>query len=148
MLGRGVRLQTEPEPDHPSPTYIAAANDAAKRIAERLGGVPQSSITEALANIPGTAHILGGAVIGKDEQHGVIDRDCRAYHYRNLVVCDGAPSLTITALAEHAMSTVPPKPGAEPAPPTELLHRTPRPQAAVIPGDILAERAAGLRGED
>jgi cholesterol oxidase len=47
---------------------------------------------------------------------GCTDRDGRAFGYRNLIVCDGAilpanpgvnPSLTITALAEQVMSTVP-----------------------------------------
>ena len=33
---------------------------------ERTGGIAQSSLIEALANIPTTAHILGGAVIGAD----------------------------------------------------------------------------------
>ncbi|CAN5222239.1 GMC family oxidoreductase [soil metagenome] len=153
FFGRGVRLQTEPDPENPSPTYIEAANDAAKRIAERLGGVPQSSITEALANIPATAHILGGAVIGADEHSGVVDRDCRAFEYENLIVCDGAavpanpgvnPSLTITALAEHAMSKVEPKPGATPADPIPLSHPLPGSQTAVVPDDQAAEREAGI----
>ena len=73
---------------------------------------------EALANIPTTAHILGGAVIGGDAEHGVIDSDHRVFGYENLIVCDGAavpanvgvnPSLTITAMAERAMSKVPAK---------------------------------------
>ena len=67
-------------------------------------------------NIPITAHILGGAVIGRDPEHGVVDADQRVFGYENLLVCDGAavpanvgvnPSLTITALAEHAMSRIP-----------------------------------------
>jgi cholesterol oxidase len=67
-------------------------------------------------NTPSTAHILGGAVIGADPSTGVIDRDHRVFGYENLLVCDGAavpanvgvnPSLTITALAERAMSRVP-----------------------------------------
>ena len=77
---------------------------------------------ESTLNIPTTAHILGGAVIGADPQSGVVDADCRAFGYENLIVCDGAavpanpgvnPSLTITALAERAMSRVPPKPDAD-----------------------------------
>ena len=54
------------------------------------------------------------------------------FGYENLLVCDGAaipanvgvnPSLTITALAEHAMSHVPPAPAAPqaPAPGAEAL---------------------------
>ena len=72
---------------------------------------------EALANIPSTAHVLGGAAIGADRRAGVVDARQRVFGYENLLVCDGAavpanvgvnPSLTITAMAEHAMSHVPP----------------------------------------
>ncbi len=115
-LGRGVRLQTEQDPERPNPTYIPAAGAAADWFAERMGGIPQSSLTESVLNIPTTAHILGGAVIGADPEHGVVDRRNRVFGYENLMVCDGAaipanpgvnPSLTITALAEHAMALVP-----------------------------------------
>jgi cholesterol oxidase len=73
---------------------------------------------EALLSIPTTAHILGGAVIGRDPQTGVVDRDHRVFGCQNLLVWDGAaapanigvnPSLTITALAERAMTTIPAK---------------------------------------
>ena len=88
-LRPGVRLQTEQDPDNPNPTYIAAANDAAERLAEQVGGNAQSSIFEALANIPTTAHILGGAVIGADPEHGVVDADGRVFGYENMLVSDG-----------------------------------------------------------
>ena len=74
-------------------------------------------ILEAVANIPTTAHILGGAVIGRDAASGVVDRHNRVFGYRNLLVCDGSampanpgvnPSLTITAITEHAMSQIAP----------------------------------------
>ncbi len=115
-LGRGVRLQTEQDPERPNPTFIPAAEHAARWFADRTGGVPQSGLTESSLNIPTTAHILGGAVIGADERSGVVDSRNRAFGYTNLLVCDGAavpanpgvnPSLTITALAERAMSFVP-----------------------------------------
>jgi cholesterol oxidase len=111
-----VWLQTEQDPEKPNPTFIPGANDAAEWIAERTGGVAQSSVMEALMNIPSTAHILGGAVIGHSPEDGVVDARQRVFGYENLLVCDGAavpanvgvnPSLTITALAEHAMSEVP-----------------------------------------
>lgn len=117
-FGRGVRLTTAQDPEKPNPTYIDAANRAAAWLAERTGGSAQSMLLEALANIPTTAHILGGAVIGRDEDSGVIDRNHRVYGYRNLLVCDGSavpanpgvnPSLTITAMAEHAMAAIPAK---------------------------------------
>jgi cholesterol oxidase len=81
-----------------------------------MGGIAQSNVGEALFNTPATAHILGGAVIGADPEQGVVDRDQRVFGYERLLVCDGSivpanpgvnPSLTITALAEHAMAAVP-----------------------------------------
>jgi cholesterol oxidase len=113
-----VKLQTEQDPAKPIPTFIPIANQAAEWFADRTGGVAQSSFAEAAFNIPTTAHILGGAVIGADPDSGVVDRDQRVFGYENLLVCDGAavpanpgvnPSLTITALAERAMSRIPAK---------------------------------------
>ncbi len=127
-----VRLQTEQDPEKPMPTFIPAANAAAEWLAKRTGGVAQSSTTEALMNIPTTAHILGGAVIGHGPEDGVVDAGQRVFGYENLLVCDGAavpanvgvnPSLTITALAEHAMSEIPPK-GEETAPHRPEAART------------------------
>lgn len=126
-----VRLQTEQDPDRPNPTFIPVANEAAEWLAKRTGGIAQSSVMEALLNIPSTAHILGGAVIASDPDRGVVDADQRVFGYENLLVCDGAavpanvgvnPSLTITALAERAMSRIPrageqAPPPQEPAPP-------------------------------
>jgi Choline dehydrogenase and related flavoproteins len=118
LLSRGVRLQTEQDPEKPNPTFIPAADAVARWMADRTGGIPQSGLTEAIFNIPTTAHILGGAVIGADPDHGVVDAANRVFGYENLMICDGAaipanpgvnPSLTITALAEHAMAQVPAK---------------------------------------
>lgn len=121
LLGRGVKLQTEQDPDRPNPTFIPAADEVARWWERRTGGLAQGGLTEAIFNIPTTAHILGGAVIGPDAEHGVIDGRHRVYGYENLLICDGAavpanpgvnPSLTITALAERAMAQVPPNPEA------------------------------------
>jgi cholesterol oxidase len=110
-------LQTEQDPERPNPTFIPIANEAAEWFAKRTGGIAQSALTEALFNIPTTAHILGGAVIAPDPAQGVVDAGQRVFGYENLLVCDGSaipanvgvnPSLTITALAEHAMSGIPP----------------------------------------
>ncbi len=118
-----IRLQTEQDPEKPNPTFIPVANYAAEWIAKQYGGIPQSSVMESLANVPTTAHILGGAVIAADPSRGVIDARHRVFGYENLLVCDGAavpanvgvnPSLTITALAERAMTFVPPAGGRAP----------------------------------
>jgi cholesterol oxidase len=114
-------LKTEQDPERPMPTFIPIANKTAEWFAKRTGGIAQSSVTEALFNIPTTAHILGGAVIAPDPERGVVDAHQRVFGYENLLVCDGSavpanvgvnPSLTITALAEHAMSHIPPVGGA------------------------------------
>ena len=69
-----------------------------------------------LLDIPSTAHVLGGACIGSDPATAVCDDHNRVFGYEGLYVVDGSaipvnlgvnPSLTITALAEHAMSLVP-----------------------------------------
>ena len=67
-------MTTEQDPEKPNPTYIDAGNKAAEWLAKRTGGIAQSMILEAVANIPTTAHILGGAVIGRDAASGVVDR--------------------------------------------------------------------------
>ena len=65
-----------------------------------------------------TAHILGGCVMGKDPESGVIDKCHRVFGYDNMFVVDASaisanlgvnPSLTITAMAERAMSYIPEK---------------------------------------
>ncbi|HET9093743.1 MAG TPA: GMC family oxidoreductase [Solirubrobacteraceae bacterium] len=119
-----VLLTTEQDPLHPNPDSIPAAYAAARWFARRIGGTAYSGITEAVLGIPLTAHILGGAVIGAGPETGVIDARHRVFGYENLLVCDGAavpanvganPSLTITALAERAMTFVSPKPEQEEA---------------------------------
>ena len=115
-FGRGVALRTEQDPERPNPTFIPKANEAAEFLARYTGGIAQSGLLEAAANIPTTAHILGGAVIGADATRGVVDSRHRVFGYERMMICDGStmpanpgvnPSLTITALAEHAMAQVP-----------------------------------------
>ena len=99
-------------------SYIPIANDMARRVARRIGGWPASSVNEVLFDIPTTAHILGGAPIGSDSESAVCDAENRVFGHPGLYVVDGSaipvnlgvnPSLTITALAEHALDKVPPK---------------------------------------
>jgi cholesterol oxidase len=87
-------------------------------MAEKIDGVEATLATETLLGTPTTAHILGGACMGATADDGVIDARHRVFGYDGLWVVDGSavsanpgvnPSLTITALAERAMSLVPPK---------------------------------------
>lgn len=102
--------------------FIPRATELARRMERILNGKATAFFLTPLAGIPGTAHILGGAVMGDSPETGVIDRDNRVFGYQNMYICDGAavsanpgvnPSLTITAIAERAMSRIPPKPKAE-----------------------------------
>jgi cholesterol oxidase len=121
MIGRRLRLTTRQDPNNPTPTFLPVANDVAQRLADRTGGTAQSWLTEALFNMPITAHILGGAVAADAPERGVVNDEHRVFGYQNLLVCDGSvipanpgvnPSLTITAMAERAMAAIPVKPGA------------------------------------
>ncbi len=104
------------------PYTIEVGQKLTNQFAETTNGVPLSSIHESLFNVPTTAHLLGGCSIGNDEGEGVLDLNCQVFNYPGLYVVDGSivpanpginPSLTITAMAEYAMSRVPPNPGAE-----------------------------------
>jgi cholesterol oxidase len=101
----------------PAPSaFIPEASELADRFAQKLEGLPQTLITETLLGIPTIAHILGGACMGDSAKRGVIDKDHQIFGYKGLYVIDGSavsanpgvnPSLTITALAERAMSRIP-----------------------------------------
>ncbi len=97
------------------PTFIPEANEFAEKGAEVVGGIAGSSTPEIFFNTPTTAHCMGGCGMGADPEYGVIDGKNRVFGYRNMLICDGSmlganlgvnPSLTITALTEHAMSHV------------------------------------------
>ncbi|MQA12489.1 MAG: FAD-dependent oxidoreductase [Pseudonocardiaceae bacterium] len=96
----------------PNPTFIPAGQVANQLTARYIDGVAGGTWTE-LANIPLTAHYIGGCPIASDAEHGVIDPYHRAFNYPNLSIVDGSaitanlgvnPSLTITAQAERAFS--------------------------------------------
>ncbi len=98
------------------PTYIPEANEFAKKFAQLTGGAAMSMLPEILFDVPGTAHCIGGCTIADGPERGVVDSQHRVFGYQNLYVCDGSviaanlgvnPSLTITALAERAMSFIP-----------------------------------------
>ena len=127
--------------------------------AQIMGGDPQSSVLESVMGTSTTAHILGGAVIGASRDLGVVDRYHRAFGYENLLVTDGStmpanvgvnPSLTITAMAEEAMTHIPAKSPAETiASPRTTTSHVPRPNSAAArvrpPRAAPRRRSAALR---
>ena len=103
---------------NPIPTYIPSANRFAELGAAVTGGVPCTTVTEILFNIPMTAHCIGGAGMADTPERGVIDPYHRVFGYANLYICDGSaisanlgvnPALTIAALTERAMHHIPSK---------------------------------------
>ena len=102
----------------PNPTWIPAANEAVRRMADIMGGgTPGGTIGEPF-NVPLTAHFIGGCVIANSPEQGVIDPWHRVFNHPGLHIVDGSaisanlgvnPSLTITAQAERAMAFWPNK---------------------------------------
>ena len=108
----------------PNPVHIPEGAQAARLLAEQIGGEAGTNVGE-LLGMPLTAHFLGGCPIAADAEHGVIDPYHRLYGHPGISVVDGAavsanlgvnPSLTITAQAERAMALWPNKGEADPRP--------------------------------
>ncbi len=108
----------------PNPTWIPAANQVVRKMADLIGGKPGGSIGEPF-NRPLTAHFIGGCTIGDSVETGVIDAYQRVHGHPGLHIADGSaisanlgvnPSLTITAQAERAMALWPNKGEADPRP--------------------------------
>lgn len=100
------------------PSFIPVASEFADKMATQMGGTTFGMLSEVFLNIPTTAHCMGGVSLGQTSEDGVVDRYHRLFNYQGFYVCDGSnissnlgvnPSLTITALAEHAMSHIPAK---------------------------------------
>lgn len=95
--------------------FIPRATELARKMERILNGKATAFFLTPLAGIPGTAHILGGAVMGASPEEGVIDSQNRVFGYENMLVCDGSmisanpgvnPALTITAITERAMQQI------------------------------------------
>ena len=117
-LGRNGGLTTGQGSGPQAVANIPEADELAERVAQKIKGLPTSLVTESFLGIPTTAHILGGCCMGESAETGVIDAQHRVFGYDGLYVIDGSavsanpgvnPSLTITALAERAMSLIPRK---------------------------------------
>jgi cholesterol oxidase len=99
----------------PTP-FIPESIKLIKEYSKAVNGISTSFALETIAGIPSTAHILGGAVMAATRDNGVIDKNNKIFGYENLYIIDGSmisanpgvnPSLSITAIAEHAMNQFP-----------------------------------------
>ncbi|WP_022666259.1 GMC family oxidoreductase [Desulfospira joergensenii] len=112
-------LTSEQATDKKNPVYIPIANEFARRLGKRMGGTPTSIFTEVYLDVPITAHIMGGCCLHEEPGRGGIDKKNQVRGYENMLVADAStipenlgvnPALSITALAERAMSFIPVKP--------------------------------------
>ncbi len=109
LMTSAVSTGVKPTPNIPESIELT------NKYARIINGKPTSFALESLAGIPTTAHILGGAVMGENEETGVINKNNEVFNYKNMYVIDGAmisanpgvnPSLSITAIAEHALMQI------------------------------------------
>jgi len=103
------------EPGYEIHAHVKGTHALARDFARRTNGVALGSLGENLLGLPTTAHILGGAPIGQNAEDGVVNERFEVHNYPGLYIIDGSimpanpgvnPSLTITALAEYAMSKI------------------------------------------
>ncbi len=113
LFRRGMVAQKEP--GYEIHAQVQGSHELTRDFAQRTDGIALGSIGENLLGLPTTAHILGGAPVGKNASEGVVDEDFKVHNYPGLYIIDGSimpanpgvnPSLTITALAEYAMSKI------------------------------------------
>ena len=109
-------MVAEAEPGYEIHAQVKGSHELTREFAKRTNGIALGSVGENLLGLPTTAHILGGAPIGKDSNEGVVDENFEVHNYPGMYIIDGTimpanpgvnPSLTITALAEYAMSKIP-----------------------------------------
>jgi cholesterol oxidase len=118
LFRKGVMFSTEHGEKLPKSPEMC--NQFTRQFAQKINGIPMASFMDSLFNFPITAHFMGGVPLGREDLEGVVDINFEVHNYPGLYVVDGSimpgnpgvnPSLTITALAEYAMSCIPPKAG-------------------------------------
>jgi cholesterol oxidase len=105
------------------PAYIPVGQEVMERYAMKVNGIPQNILLEVFFDRPTTAHILGGCPMSDSGEKGVVDSSLKVHGYPNFYITGGSviqgnigvnPALTITAMAEYAMSLIPSKEGSLP----------------------------------
>jgi cholesterol oxidase len=108
-------MVAEEEPGYEIRAQVKGSHELTRDFARRTNGVALGSLGENLLGLPTTAHILGGAPIGRNAEEAVVNENFEVHNYEGLYIIDGSimpanpgvnPSLTISALAEYAMSKI------------------------------------------
>jgi len=116
LFRRGMVVK--PEPGNEIHAQVTGSHELTRLFARRTNGVALGSLGENLLGLPFTAHILGGAPMSRDASAGVVAGNFEVHNYPGMYIIDGSimpanpgvnPSLSITALAEYAMSKIPAK---------------------------------------
>lgn len=116
LYWRNGLLRSRPSGTPPS-VHIPIVEQFIDRVAEKLESHQGALVTE-IINRNASAHFVGGIPIGETADRGAVDPYQRMFGQPGLHVMDGSvmpanpgvnPSLTITALAERAMSLWPNK---------------------------------------
>jgi cholesterol oxidase len=104
------------------PAYIPVGQKVMEKYAQKINGIPQNILLEVFFNRPTTAHILGGCPMSDSSETGIVDGNFKVHGYPDFYITDGSviqgnigvnPSLTITAIAEYAMSNIKIKDGSQ-----------------------------------
>ena len=127
----GGKMKIETVVNKRVPAYIPVGQEVMERYARKVSGVPQNILLEVLFDRPTTAHILGGCPMSDSQREGEWWITTERYtDIPDFYITDGSviqgnigvnPSLTITAVAEYAMSCIPAKDGNKK---TEIIRTT------------------------
>lgn len=143
-------LRSKPGSAGAPPPILEVANEVAAKVAAELGGRPAQTWF-AVADHATSSHFVGGMTIGDSPDKGVVDPYHRAFGYEGLHIMDGSnipanpgvnPSLSISALAERAMSFWPNKGDEDPRPPLGSGYdriSPVMPRAPIVPAGSPAE---------
>lgn len=123
-LGRSLQtffrlgLTSDRGTENQVPAEIPIGHQVVRAMAAEIDGLPMGNIVEGALNASMTAHILGGCMMGNNDAEGVVNKGLEVFNYPGLYIVDGSiiqanpglnPTLTITAMAEYAMSGIPAK---------------------------------------
>lgn len=116
----GGRMKIVNHGEKKVPAFIPVGQEVMERYAKKVSGIPQNILFEVFFDRPTTAHILGGCPMSDTVETGVVNRELKVHGYPGFYITDGSviqgnigvnPSLTITSVAEYAMSCIPAKEG-------------------------------------
>jgi cholesterol oxidase len=121
----GLILRSRHDSGTPPSVHIPTVEEFVDRLAKKMDSREGATLSEVI-NRTATAHFTGGIPIGDSSKSGAVDPYQRIFGQPGLHVMDGSvmpanpgvnPSLTITAMAERAMSLWPNKGEADSRPP-------------------------------